>query len=123
MAGTAGSMRQSVSGLARASGTSLGDAARSLQAAKQIETDPRLAAAVRFGELSRQQAVLVAGAVANNPSSAPQLLDMARSCSMRELADESPGRALLAKAAKRVARRCNAHASCVTGPAKTAPST
>jgi hypothetical protein len=48
-----------------------------------------VAQAVRSGELSRQQAGLVAGAVANNPASAPQLLELARGASMRELADES----------------------------------
>jgi len=83
-----GSVREAVTGLARASGTSLGEAAKALEAAKQIEAQPELAQAVRAGELSRQQAGLVAGAVANNPGSAPQLLELARSASMRELADE-----------------------------------
>jgi hypothetical protein len=75
-------------GLARASGTSLCEAAKALETAKQIEAQPEVAQAVRAGELSRQQAGLVAGAVANNPGSAPQLLELARSASMRELADE-----------------------------------
>jgi hypothetical protein len=90
MAGaSAGSVREAVTGLARASGTSLAEAAKALEAAKQIEAQPEVAQAVRAGELSRQQAALVAGAVANNPGSAPELLELARSCSMRELADES----------------------------------
>ncbi len=91
MAGGAGggSVREAVSGLARASGTSLAEAAKALEAAKQIEAQPEVARAVRLGELSRQQAGLVAGAVANNPSSAPQLLELARGASMRELAEES----------------------------------
>ena len=84
-----GSVREAVTGLARASGTSLSEAAKALEAAKQIEAQPEVARAVRLGELSRQQAGLVAGAVANNPSSAPQLLELARSASMRELAEES----------------------------------
>jgi hypothetical protein len=84
-----GSVREAVTGLARASGTSLAEAAKALEAAKQIEAQPEVAQAVRSGELSRQQAGLVAGAVANNPGSAPQLLELARSASMRELADES----------------------------------
>ena len=84
-----GSVREAVSGLARASGTSLAEAAKALEAAKQIEAQPDVARAVRSGELSRQQAGLVAGVVANNPSSAPQLLELARGASMRELADES----------------------------------
>ena len=56
---------------------------------RQIEAQPEVARAVRCGELSRQQAGLVAGAVANKPSAAPQLLELARSASMRELAEES----------------------------------
>ena len=88
MAGS-GPVREAVSGLARASGTSLSEAARALEAAKQIEAQPEVAQAVRSGELSRQQAVLVAGAVANNPASARELLELARGSSMRELADES----------------------------------
>jgi hypothetical protein len=91
MAGGAGggSLREAVTGLARASGTSLSEAARALEAAKQIEAQPEVARAVRSGELSRQQAGLVAGAVANNPSSAGQMLELARRASVRELADES----------------------------------
>jgi hypothetical protein len=84
-----GSVREAVTGLARASGTSFSEASRALEAAKQIEAQPEVAQAVRSGELSRQQAGLVAGAVANNPASAPQLLELARGASMRELADES----------------------------------
>ncbi len=84
-----GSMREAVTGLAHASGTSLSEAAKALEAAKQIEAQPEVARAVRSGELSRQQAGLVAGAVANKPSAAPQLLELARSASMRELAEES----------------------------------
>jgi hypothetical protein len=91
MAGAGGSCsaREAVSGLARASGTSLSEAAKALEAAKQIEAQPEVAQAVRSGELSRQQAVIVAGAVAQNPASAPELLDLARGASMRELADGS----------------------------------
>ncbi len=91
MAGGAGggSLREAVTGLAHASGTSLSEAAKALEAARQIEAQPEVARAVRCGELSRQQAGLVAGAVANKPSAAPQLLELARSASMRELAEES----------------------------------
>jgi hypothetical protein len=84
-----GSVREAVTGLARASGTSLSEAARAVEAAKAIEAQPEVAQAVRSGELSRQQVALVAGAVANNPASAPQLLELARGASIRELADES----------------------------------
>ena len=67
----------------------MSEAAKALEAARQIEAQPEVARAVRCGELSRQQAGLVAGAVANKPSAAPQLLELARSASMRELAEES----------------------------------
>jgi hypothetical protein len=84
-----GSVREAVTGLAHASGTSLSEAAKALETARQIEAQPEVARAVRSGELSRQQAGLVAGAVANKASAAPQLLELARSASMRELAEES----------------------------------
>src|SRR5579863_10415530 len=83
------SIREAVTGLAHASGTSLSEAAKALETARQIEAQPEVARAVRSGELSRQQAGLVAGAVANKASAAPQLLELARSASMRELAEES----------------------------------
>jgi hypothetical protein len=124
MAGSGGgSVREAVAGLARASGTSLSEAARALEAAKAIEAQPEVAQAVRSGELSRQQAALVAGAVANNPSSAPQLLELARGSSMRELADEPVARKVLAREAKLVARRCTPLAYCAATRAQTAPST
>ena len=125
MAGRGGSsVREAVTGLARASGTSLAEAAKALEAAKQIEAQPDVAQAVRAGELSRQQAGLVAGAVANNPGSAPQLLEMARRSSMRELADESlRAWEVLAKAVKLVARRCTPPGSSAITPAQTVRST
>jgi hypothetical protein len=119
-----GSLREAVSGLARASGTSLSGAAKALEAANQIEAHPEVARAVRLGELSRQQSALVAGAVANNPASAPQLLELARSASMRELADESlRARARSARALKLDARRSTPLGPCATGPAQTTRST
>ena len=90
MAGAGGgSVREAVFGLARACGTSLAQAAKALEAAKQVEAQPEVARAVRLGELSRQQAGLVAGAVADNPSAAPRLLELARGASLRELTEES----------------------------------
>ena len=92
MAGAGGSVREAVAGLARASGTSLSEAARALEAARLVEAQPDVAEAVRSGELSRQQAAVVVGAVATNPDAGPRLLELARTASMRELAEES-GRA------------------------------
>jgi len=85
----AGSVREAASGLTRASGTSVAEAAKALETAKQLEAQPEVAQTVRSGELSRQQAALVAGAVAESPASAPQRLELARTASMRELAEGS----------------------------------
>jgi hypothetical protein len=84
-AATAG--RQAARDLAQASGTSLVEAERALQAAKQLETQPEVGAAALAGELSRPQLGLVAGAVAVNSSAAPELLALAKTGSLGELAE------------------------------------
>ena len=118
-----GSVREAVFGLARACGTSLAGAAKALEAAKQVEAQPELARAVRLGELSRQQAGLVAGAVADNPSSATRLLELARGASVRELAEESLRARSAAWELKLNARRSMPAAPCASTPAPRAPST
>ena len=75
-AATAG--RQAGRDLAQASGTSLLEAARALQAAQQLEAEPLVAGAALAGELSRPQLGLMAGAVAVSPGAAPQLLALAQ---------------------------------------------
>ena len=82
-AATAG--RQAARDLALASGTSLLEAERALQAAQQLEAQPEVAAAALAGELSRPQLGLVAGAVAVNPGAAPRLLALAQGGSLGEL--------------------------------------
>jgi len=84
-AATAG--RQAVRGLAQASGTSLTEAARALEAGKQLEAQPEVARAARAGQLSRQQVALVAGAVAVDTGAAPGLLALAQTGSLSELAE------------------------------------
>ena len=79
--------RQAARELAQASGTSLLEAARALEAAGQLEAQPEVAAAARAGPLSRPQLGLVAGAVAVNRAAAPELLALAQSGSLGELAE------------------------------------
>ncbi len=81
--------RQAVRELAHASGTSLFEANKALEAGKQLAGQPDVAAAALAGELSRPQLALVAGAVAVNAGAAPQLLGLARTGSLQELADQS----------------------------------
>ncbi|MGA3219608.1 MAG: hypothetical protein ABSE77_11150, partial [Acidimicrobiales bacterium] len=81
--------RQAAPDLARASGTSIGEATRTLEASKQAQSQPEVAAAAKAGHLSRQQLALVAGAVAVNPDAADKLLHVAKTGSLLELADES----------------------------------
>ncbi len=84
-AATAG--RQAARDLAQASGTSLFEAGRALQAAKQLEAQPEVAAAALAGQLSRPQLGLVAGAVAVNSGAAPELLALAQGGSLGELCE------------------------------------
>jgi hypothetical protein len=83
----ASSGRQAVLELAQASGTSLTEAGRALEASKQAEAQPEVAAAARAGLLSRQQMTLVAGAVAVNAGSASGLVALAQRASLSELAE------------------------------------
>jgi hypothetical protein len=81
--------RQAARDLAHASGTSIGEATRALEASEQVQSQPEVAAAAKAGELSRQQLALISGAVAANPGAADRLLRVARTGSLQELADES----------------------------------
>jgi len=81
--------RQAARELAHASGTSLFEANRALQAGKLLQGMPDVASAARLGELSPQQVALVAGAVAINSDAAPRLLALAKTGSLQELSDEA----------------------------------
>ena len=89
--------RQVAEALARASGTSLTDARRAIEAGKAMASLPEVAAAALAGGLSRQQASLVAAAALANPAATGGLLAAARTASLSELA-ESAGRARAAAA-------------------------
>ena len=79
--------RQAVRELAQASGTSLSEAARALEASRHLEAQPEVARAARAGQLSRPQMALVSGAVAVDAGSAPGLLALAETGSLSELAE------------------------------------
>jgi hypothetical protein len=84
--------RQAAAALAQASGTSMSDARRAIEAGKAMGSQPEVAAAARAGELSRPQASLVTGAAEANPGATGRLLEKARTGSLSELAEEA-GRA------------------------------
>ncbi len=84
--------RQTAQALAQASGTSLGEARRAIEAGKAMKDQPEVQAAAKAGELSRAQASLVSGAAQANPEATEALLDKARTGSLSELAEEA-GRA------------------------------
>ena len=92
LGGRAGSARSAAQALAKAAGTSLGQARRAIEAGLAMAAQPELSAAARAGELSREQAALVAGAAQANPGATSRLLEMARAGSLGELASEA-GRA------------------------------
>ena len=68
------------------------EARRFVDAGKVMAERPELGAAARAGELSRQQASLVAGAARDNPGATGEVLEAARTSSLAELA-EAAGRA------------------------------
>jgi uncharacterized protein DUF222 len=75
--------------LAKKSGISTGAARRRLEAAKKLSTLPATGEALRRGELSVDQAEVVAGAAAANPGAEQALLGQARTLSFSELRDEA----------------------------------
>jgi hypothetical protein len=66
-AGRAGSAKAAALSLAQATGTSLGEARRAIEAGQAMADQPEVSSAARAGELSRQQAYLVSGAAEANP--------------------------------------------------------
>ncbi len=80
--------RQAERELAAAAGTSVGEAHRAIEAAKDMAHHPELRAAAVSGELSRQQASLISEAAALDPGSAPALVDKAARLGLAELQEE-----------------------------------
>jgi hypothetical protein len=74
--------------LAAASGTSLARARETLDTGRRLGELPATAEALRRGDLSMEQACLVASAAADDPDAETRLLETARSGSVGELRDE-----------------------------------
>ncbi len=74
--------------LARATGTSVAQAKEALEAGRRLNELPATAAAARRGDLSLQQASLVADAAAADPGAESRLLDRSKSASLGELREE-----------------------------------
>jgi hypothetical protein len=75
--------------LARVSGVSIGEAANVVAAGEQVEHLPVTQQALRAGELSGRQVVIVADAATINPDTEPSLLATAQSGSYTKLRDEA----------------------------------
>jgi hypothetical protein len=75
--------------LAKKAGTSTGAARRQLDTARKLQALPTTSDAVRKGELSPDQAEIVAGAAATNRSAERALIDRAQTASFAELRDEA----------------------------------
>ncbi|MBV9953397.1 MAG: DUF222 domain-containing protein, partial [Acidimicrobiia bacterium] len=74
--------------LARKSGTSKGKAKGTLDTAKKLKDQPEVEDAVRNGELSEEQASLIADAADVNPSAAGDLVKKAKNGSINDLKQE-----------------------------------
>jgi Domain of unknown function (DUF222) len=74
--------------LARTTGTSIGHAKETLQAARRLHNLPATQAAARRGELSFQQVAVIADAASTNPNAEAQLVAEARTRSLGELREE-----------------------------------
>jgi hypothetical protein len=71
--------------VANASGEPVGRSRRDLQTARKLQDQPELEAALRSGELSADQAAVIAPAIEANPSAGPMLIETGRKNSFREL--------------------------------------
>ncbi len=75
--------------LARQSGSSVGAARSALETSKRLRALPATEAAVRRGELSREQAQTIADAAAVNPAAERSLLEAAKSSTLVDLRQEA----------------------------------
>src|SRR5205814_230547 len=74
--------------LAKKTGTGVGNAASTLETAKRLKKLPNTAAAARKGDLSPQQASMIADAASAAPGAEGRLLEQAKTSSLPELRDE-----------------------------------
>jgi Domain of unknown function (DUF222) len=75
--------------LARTTGTTIGQARETLQAARRLEDLPATEAAARRGELSAQQVAAIADAAIVDPDAEARLLEQSRRASLSELRDDA----------------------------------
>ncbi|HLY83132.1 MAG TPA: DUF222 domain-containing protein, partial [Acidimicrobiales bacterium] len=74
--------------LARTTGTSVGHAADALETARRLQALPETSAAARRGELSAEQALVIAAAASADPGAESGLLARSRGSSLAELREE-----------------------------------
>ena len=91
--------------VAKRTGTSLGKTRRARQTAKRARKTPALDDAMRSGNVSRDQAEVIAEAEESAPGSAEDLLALARRASFQRLRDEARRRMLEAEARKHLHER------------------
>jgi len=75
--------------LARVSGTSVGSARRTIENGRRVGESPRLAEAARCGEVSLDQAAVIARTATIAPDSIDDLLSVARTASFHALKDRA----------------------------------
>jgi hypothetical protein len=80
--------RSAAHALARATGSTIGEAMRTLDTGRLLPTQPAVLAAATAGELSPAQAAAIADAAACRPASTQRLLDLAPKRSLAELRAE-----------------------------------
>ncbi|MGI9023000.1 MAG: DUF222 domain-containing protein [Acidimicrobiales bacterium] len=95
--------------LARTTGSTVGAAADSINAARRLDQLPATAAAARRGELSAPQVAAIADAASADPSAETRLVGQARRSSLQELRDDC-ARAKATATADAEARRKRIHA-------------
>ncbi len=74
--------------LARAAGTSVGNAGEVIDTARRMESLPAVSSAARSGRLSAQQVAAVADAAAADPAAEHRLVELAQRSSLVELREE-----------------------------------
>lgn len=86
--GPGGGERSAAHHLARATGTSVAEAARTIECGRRLERLPAVEEAARAGTLSGAQAAAIADAATAAPAAARSLLEAARGSSLAELRHE-----------------------------------
>jgi hypothetical protein len=74
--------------IARATGTSVGSARRSLEIGRRLARQPEVAASARRGELSQSQLDAITDAATADPTAAKRLVEQAKTTSLSDLRDD-----------------------------------